>query len=306
MVAKVKNSKSKVKKSSKVVKKAAKAKKITKSLKKPNKVVAARAKAKIKTKVKAKSKAKVKVTTSKVKSRPQSKPKLKTISTAASKKKKGITISIKPVKKAAEVKKSTIKSSSVAKKKPLLNNVQSSLTTPQDIFAEHGFGCHVGHATHHAEHDFTEKKQHHIASTNTDPLLSGPTSKFEPYRIHTTEEYMNEQQLQHFTNILESWKKDLMVEVDHTITEMKEADILADPNDRATQEETFNLELRARDRERKLIKKIETALKKIKDHEYGYCDSCGVEIGVRRLEARPTATLCIECKTLAEMREKRV
>ena len=116
---------------------------------------------------------------------------------------------------------------------------------------------------------------------------------------------MNDQQLSHFENILETWKQELMLEVDNTIIEMKEADILADPNDRATQEETFNLELRTRDRERKLIKKIEAALKKINEQKYGYCDTCGVEIGVRRLEARPTATLCIECKTLSEIREKR-
>lgn len=134
--------------------------------------------------------------------------------------------------------------------------------------------------------------------------LSGP-GKFQPYHIHVSEEYMNEQQLKHFKNILEAWKQELMVEVDNTITEMKEADILADPNDRATQEETFNLELRTRDRERKLIKKIEAALTKISEQNYGYCDTCGIEIGVRRLEARPTATLCIECKTLAEIREKR-
>ena len=142
-----------------------------------------------------------------------------------------------------------------------------------------------------------------LANLNTS-YLTGP-GKFQPYEIDNSEEYMNEQQLEHFSNILEAWKQELMLEVDHTITEMKEADILADPNDRATQEETFNLELRARDRERKLIKKIEAALNKISEQKYGYCDSCGVEIGVRRLEARPTATLCIECKTLDEIREKR-
>ena len=134
--------------------------------------------------------------------------------------------------------------------------------------------------------------------------LIGP-SKFKPYHIDVTEGYMNEQQLKHFEHILQNWKQELMLEVDNTITEMKEADILADPNDRATQEETFNLELRTRDRERKLIKKIEAALTKINEQRYGYCDSCGIEIGIRRLEARPTATLCIECKTLAEIREKR-
>jgi len=129
--------------------------------------------------------------------------------------------------------------------------------------------------------------------------------KFEPYHAKAGEQYMNDTQLNHFKGILETWKKELMREVDNTISEMKEASVLADPNDRATQEETFNLELRTRDRERKLIKKIEEALQQIDDKEYGYCESCGVEIGIRRLEARPTAALCIDCKTLDEIREKR-
>jgi len=132
-----------------------------------------------------------------------------------------------------------------------------------------------------------------------------PKNKISPYRISNDESYMSDEQLSHFNNILSAWKRELMEEVDHTITEMKEAGVLADPNDRATQEETFNLELRTRDRERKLIKKIEEALQQIKDKEYGYCEACGIEIGVRRLEARPTATLCIDCKTLAEIQEKR-
>ncbi len=131
--------------------------------------------------------------------------------------------------------------------------------------------------------------------------------KFEPYQTADGEIYMNERQLAHFRGILEAWKKELMKEVDNTIIEMKEASVtvLADPNDRATQEEAFNLELRTRDRERKLIRKIEEALQQIDDKEYGYCESCGVEIGIRRLEARPTAVLCIDCKTLDEIREKR-
>lgn len=130
-------------------------------------------------------------------------------------------------------------------------------------------------------------------------------NRISPYRITTGESYMSDEQLTHFNNILMQWKRELMEEVDHTITEMKEAGVMADPNDRATQEETFNLELRTRDRERKLIKKIEEALQQIKDKEYGYCEACGIEIGIRRLEARPTATLCIDCKTLAEIQEKR-
>lgn len=131
------------------------------------------------------------------------------------------------------------------------------------------------------------------------------TGEIAPYETVVGEEYMNKNQLAHFKQLLEQWRRDLMEEVDHTITEMKEATNLADPNDRATQEETFGLELRTRDRERKLLKKIEEALQQIEDEEYGYCEACGVEIGVRRLEARPTATLCIDCKTLAEIREKR-
>lgn len=128
--------------------------------------------------------------------------------------------------------------------------------------------------------------------------------KFEPYQEKANEAYMNDRQLKHFRNILDTWKRELMKEVDNTISEMKGATVLADPNDRATQEEAFNLELRTRDRERKLIRKIEEALQLIDAKEYGYCESCGVEIGIRRLEARPTAFLCIDCKTLDEIRER--
>ncbi|HCV79361.1 MAG TPA: RNA polymerase-binding protein DksA, partial [Pseudomonas sp.] len=117
--------------------------------------------------------------------------------------------------------------------------------------------------------------------------------------------YMSERMRAHFTGILNKWKQELREEVDRTVHHMKEeAANFADPADRATQEEEFSLELRARDRERKLIKKIDETLQLIEDNEYGWCDSCGVEIGIRRLEARPTASLCIDCKTLAEIREK--
>jgi DnaK suppressor protein len=116
---------------------------------------------------------------------------------------------------------------------------------------------------------------------------------------------MNEVQKDHFRKLLLSWKSDLMQEVDRTVTHMKdEASNFPDPADRATQEEEFSLELRTRDRERKLIKKIESTMELIDDDDYGWCDLCGIEIGVQRLEARPTATLCIDCKTLAEIKEK--
>jgi DnaK suppressor protein len=128
-----------------------------------------------------------------------------------------------------------------------------------------------------------------------------------PYPLQEGEEYMNEAQQAHFRAILMSWKSELMREVDRTVHHMQdEAANFPDPNDRATQESEFSLELRTRDRERKLIKKIEEALERIESNDYGYCETCGVEIGLRRLEARPTATQCIDCKTLDEIRERQM
>ncbi len=130
---------------------------------------------------------------------------------------------------------------------------------------------------------------------------------FEPYKFSEGEEYMNEAQAAHFRAILESWKADLMQEVDRTVHHMQDdAANYPDPTDRATQESEFSLELRTRDRERKLIKKIDESLTALDGHDYGYCESCGVDIGIRRLEARPTAALCIDCKTLDEIREKQM
>lgn len=128
---------------------------------------------------------------------------------------------------------------------------------------------------------------------------------FEPYNAADDEDYMSPEQEEHFRAILLAWKRSLMEEVDRTVHHMQdEATNFPDPNDRATQESEFSLELRTRDRERKLIKKIDEALARLDNHEYGYCEACGVEIGIRRLEARPTATLCIDCKTLDEIRER--
>ncbi len=130
---------------------------------------------------------------------------------------------------------------------------------------------------------------------------------FKPYEPKKGEEYMGEAQKEHFREILLAWKRELMEEVDRTVHHMQdEAANFPDPSDRATQESEFSLELRARDRERKLIKKIDESLQAIKDDDYGFCHSCGIEIGIRRLEARPTATLCIDCKTLDEIREKQM
>jgi DnaK suppressor protein len=147
------------------------------------------------------------------------------------------------------------------------------------------------------------------ASTESDDddagsLLAGPRN-VQPYIAKRGETYMNSVQLEHFRNILNGWKRDLMEEVDRTVSHMKdEAANFPDPNDRATQEEEFSLELRTRDRERKLIRKIDEALKRVEDGSYGYCLETGEEIGVKRLEARPVATLTIEAQERRERRER--
>jgi DnaK suppressor protein len=135
-------------------------------------------------------------------------------------------------------------------------------------------------------------------------LLAGPRN-VQPYIVKRGEQYMSKEQLDHFRQILNTWKRDLMVEVDRTVSHMKdEAANFPDPNDRATQEEEFSLELRTRDRERKLIRKIDDALKRIEDGSYGYCLETGEEIGIKRLEARPVATLSIEAQERRERRER--
>ncbi|MBN1684907.1 MAG: RNA polymerase-binding protein DksA [Gammaproteobacteria bacterium] len=126
-----------------------------------------------------------------------------------------------------------------------------------------------------------------------------------PYQPEKNEKYMSPKMCDHFRQILHTMKRSLMEKVDNTVDYMQEqANNFPDLSDRATQEEEFSFELRTRDRERKLIKKIEAALKRLEEGSYGYCESCGEEIGLRRLEARPTAILCIDCKTLSEMRER--
>ena len=149
------------------------------------------------------------------------------------------------------------------------------------------------------------------SSTKTQPKLAravGELQKFDdfkPYKPGRGESYMNDEQIEHFRGILLNWRGELVDEVTRTVSHMKdEAANFPDPADRATQEEEFSLELRTRDRERKLIKKIDSTLDRLQNDDYGYCDACGIEIGIQRLEARPTATLCIDCKTLAEIKER--
>ncbi|MDO4223767.1 MAG: RNA polymerase-binding protein DksA [Acinetobacter sp.] len=142
------------------------------------------------------------------------------------------------------------------------------------------------------------------AATET-PVATGSLFGYAPYQPKKNEEYMSDGQIEHFRNILLAWKEELVNEADRTIHTMQdESNALPDVNDRATQEEEFAIELRTRDRERKLLRKIEQSLEDITSGDYGFCETCGVEIGLRRLEARPTATLCIDCKTLAEIKER--
>ncbi len=136
-------------------------------------------------------------------------------------------------------------------------------------------------------------------------MLSGPIHGIEPYAPKRGEEYMSAEQLDHFDAILGSWKSELMVEVDRTVHHMQdEAANFPDPNDRATQESEFGLELRTRDRERKLLRKINSALIRIEEGSYGYCEETGEEIGLKRLEARPVATLCVEAQERRELAER--
>lgn len=136
-------------------------------------------------------------------------------------------------------------------------------------------------------------------------LLSSPSAASGPYKRKRGESYMNAEQLEHFRQLLSTWKRELMEEVDRTMLHMKdEAANFPDPNDRATQESEFGLELRTRDRERKLLRKIDAALQRVDDGSYGYCEETGEEIGLRRLEARPVATLCVEAQERRELAER--
>ena len=138
-------------------------------------------------------------------------------------------------------------------------------------------------------------------------LSSAAAIGMKPYAAKKGEKYMNKKQLEHFRSKLLAWREELMGEITRTVLQMRdEPDNPPDPNDRASQETDMSIELRNRDRERKLIKKIDEALGRIETADYGYCEVCGVEIGLERLEARPTAELCIDCKTLDEIREKQM
>jgi DnaK suppressor protein len=146
-----------------------------------------------------------------------------------------------------------------------------------------------------------------VKKSQTAVAAVSPVAGMKPYVAKPGEKYMNKKQLTHFRGVLNAWKKELEDEIARTVHHMRdEPENPPDPNDRASQETDMSLELRSRDRERKLIKKIDETIARIDKNDYGYCENCGVEIGLKRLEARPTATLCIDCKTLDEQREKQV
>jgi DnaK suppressor protein len=195
-----------------------------------------------------------------------------------------------PAKKKAVAKKAPAKKKAVAKKAPAKKQ-----TTVKKV----------------AAHTARKAPAKAATSAKRKPKLARAVGQlqnfddFKPYKPGRGESYMNDEQIEHFRGILLNWRGELVDEVTRTVSHMKdEAANFPDPADRATQEEEFSLELRTRDRERKLIKKIDSTLDRLQNDDYGYCDACGIEIGVQRLEARPTATLCIDCKTLAEIKER--
>jgi len=159
-----------------------------------------------------------------------------------------------------------------------------------------------------AQAEREKKKQKRIELLNKRSPVELPVEGITPYTLHRGESYMSDAQLEHFRSILLHWKQELIDEVKRTVDQMKSnaSRQFADPADRATQEEEFSLELRTRARESKLIRKINQTLSTIDSEDYGYCESCGIEIGIKRLEARPTATLCVDCKTLQEIKEKQI
>lgn len=153
----------------------------------------------------------------------------------------------------------------------------------------------------------TKKRTTATAKKKKAAAADSPFRTFAPYKPKRNEEYMSEGQLAHLRAMLSAWRTDLMEEVDRTVNHMQdEAANFPDPADRATQEEEFSIELRTRDRERKLIKKIDSTIERLDQDDYGYCETCGIEIGLRRLEARPTATQCVDCKALDEIKERQL
>lgn len=265
-------------------KKAAAKKKVAKksaTKKKPSKKKVAKKKPAGKKSAKKKA-VKKKVATKKASKKKVSKKKPSAKKKAASKKKASATKKSIGKKKAPAKKKSVSKKKAVSKKK---------IITPRKPTAK--------------KKVVTKRQTPPRPTRSRGDALSGPIHGIEPYKIKRGEEYMSDKQLEHFRLILQAWKDELMFEVDRTVHHMQdEAANFPDPNDRATQESEFGLELRTRDRERKLLRKIDSALGRVKDGSYGFCDETGEEIGLKRLEARPVATLSLEAQERRELAER--
>ena len=207
-----------------------------------------------------------------------------------------------PAKKKAVAKKAPAKKKAVAKKAPAKKAVAKKAPAKKKAVAKKAPAKKAVAKKAPAKKAAKKKSPAKVARA------VGELQKFDdfkPYKPGRGESYMNDEQIEHFRGILLNWRGELVDEVTRTVSHMKdEAANFPDPADRATQEEEFSLELRTRDRERKLIKKIDSTLDRLQNDDYGYCDACGIEIGIQRLEARPTATMCIDCKTLAEIKER--
>ena len=235
-----------------------------------------------KKKVASKKAAKKKVTKKKASKKKASKKKV-------AKKKTGKKVSKKKVAK-KKVSKKKVSKKKPAKKKPAKKKVASKKVSKKKVSKKRPAA--------------RTKKAARSRRSRSD-VLTAPIHGISPYQPSRGEEYMSDEQLEHFREILNAWKRELMYEVDRTVHHMQdEAANFPDPNDRATQESEFGLELRTRDRERKLLRKIDSALARIDDGSYGYCDETGEEIGLKRLEARPVATLCLEAQERREMAER--
>ena len=220
-------------------------------------------------------------------------------------------MAVKKIAKKVVAKKKAPVKKVVAKKKPVAKKVAVKKAAPKKVAAKKVVAKKKAPVKKVVAKKVITKKP---IPTKIVPLKSKITSssqkglkQFRAYEAKKGESYMSKSQLNHFRSILNEWKTELSQDIDRTVHTMQdELTSYADPNDRASQESDMALELRNRDRERKLIKKIEETLRNIESQDYGYCIGCGEEIGLKRLEARPTATLCIDCKTLDEMREKQM
>ena len=209
-------------------------------------------------------------------------------------------MAVKKVAKKVIAKKKAPVKKVVAKKKPAAKKVVVKKAAPKKVAAKKVMAKKV-----------IAKKPIPAKIVSLKSKVAGSSQKglkqFRVYEAKKGESYMSKSQLSHFRNILNEWKTELSQDIDRTVHTMQdELTSYADPNDRASQESDMALELKNRDRERKLIKKIDETLRNIESQDYGYCTGCGEEIGLKRLEARPTATLCIDCKTLDEIREKQM